>query len=851
MRGALGMDMKSPKHGIPEGGATGVSSSDNDRTILDPDSPAHRVSATELGIDRTIADKVGSRGFLDDKTVVERRADKTVLQRGDDKTVVEKALSAGEEGAANEPRRAITPKPAAADITLPVGFRLFEYRIDGILGQGGFGIAYAATDVNLNSKVVIKEYLPEEFAYRTTDNTVSARQDEDQDFYQGGLDSFLVEARTLATFRHPNIVRVARFFEANRTAYMVLEYERGQSLKSWRKKHENVSEPEIVSLLAPLLDGLATVHRAGYLHRDIKPDNIYVRDEDGSLVLLDFGAARQTAVERAEIGNVVTPGYGPIEQYAGGGRQGPWTDIYAMGATLFWLITGKKPIEAPARLGDPDPLPAAELMGKGKYSPEFLRAIDWALKMHPSDRPQDVEQFRSMLFSSHAGALGLEEALKKGGGEEDALPGSETWATAMASPRLLKNRIARVARGLWRPASWPIAAKMTIAMVATALAPMMITAYYNLERTQEHVGRVELRNLEQLAQSTAGRISQLLGDSRNLADYVGTDDDFVGYLSKPTPDGTQAILGKLQGLVRSNPDIQFAMVMDVAGNAAVATDPAVMGRNFKFREYFKQAMQGQSHMTGIIVGAVAGAAGIFYSRPVNSVEGKVIGAVVLRIKAEPVGRVLASAQVGQDRTPFLVDEDGVIVWHPDEKQMFKSLVPLKQEVLEEIVADQRFRRPKIESVNQPKLASVMVGAKERGNVSYFSSVAQREEIAGFSPVPGTEWVVGVSESRDYFAAPLERMFQNVLLSVVLVGAVFLLLAMLFARSIVRPIQQLTSAAHALKSGDYDRANIAVRSSDEVGQLARTFNVMIDVLRQRERERAGRRAVSLGYEKDPK
>ena len=834
--------MESPKKGDAGAASAAGSSADTDRTVVDPNSPKHRAVFERLGIDRTIVDKASSAGFLDDKTVVQRE-EATVPDPHDGKTVVEKALAA-----ANEPRRAISPKPAAPNIALPVGFRLFEYRIDGILGQGGFGIAYAATDVNLNAKVVIKEYLPEEFAYRTTDNTVSARQDEDQDFYQGGLDSFLVEARTLATFRHPHIVRVARFFEANRTAYMVLEYERGQSLKAWRKKNENVPEATIVSLLAPLLDGLATVHRAGYLHRDIKPDNIYVRDEDGSLVLLDFGAARQTAVERAEIGNVVTPGYGPIEQYAGGGRQGPWTDIYSMGATLFWLITGKKPIEAPGRLGDPDPLPSAESMGKGKYSAEFLRAIDWALEMHPSDRPQDVEQFRSMLFSSHAGALGLQEALRKGV-DEDALPGSDSWAATLKSPRLLKNRLVRTVRSVRRPASWPIAVKMTLAMVATALAPMMITAYYNLDRAQGHVAGVELRNLEQLAQSTAGRISQLLGDSRNLADYVGTDDDFVAYLSKPTPAGTQATLGKLQGLVRSNTDIQFAMVMDTAGNAAVATDPAVMGKNFKFREYFKQAMQGHSHMTGIIVGAVAGAAGIFYSRPVHTHDGQVIGAVVLRIKAEPVGRILASAQVGQDRTPFLIDGDGVIVWHPDEKLMFRSLVPLDKSVLDEIVADQRFRRAKIESVNQPKLAAVMVGARERGNVSYFSNVTQREEIAGYAPVPGHDWVVGVSESREYFTAPLERLFQNVLLSVILVGAIFLLLAMLFARSIVRPIEQLTSAAHALKSGDYDRANIAVKSNDEVGQLARTFNVMIDVLRQRERERAGRRAVSLGYEKD--
>ena len=765
-----------------------------------------------------------------------------------DKTIVDPTAAAAAR-AANEPRRVLAPKPAAASITLPPGFRLFEYRIDAVLGQGGFGIAYAATDVNLAAKVVIKEYLPEDFAYRAADNTVSARDDFDQEFYQSGLDSFLVEARTLATFRHPHIVRVARFFEANKTAYMVLEYERGQSLKAWRRHRENVPEAMIVSLLAPLLDGLAVVHRSGYLHRDIKPDNIYLRDEDGSLVLLDFGAARQTAIEKAEIGAVVTPGYGPMEQYAGGGRQGPWTDIYSLGATLFWLITGRKPIDAPSRLADPDPLPSAESLGKGTYSVEFLRAIDWALKLQPHDRPQDVAHFRSALFAAHAGALGLQEALRKGD-EEMALPsGGDSWTAALRSPRLLKGRLYRFGRALLRPASWPMAVKMTLAMVATALAPMMITAYYNLAATQSHVASVELRNLEQLAQSTAGRISQLLSDSRNLANYVGTDDDFVAYLGSPTREGTRAILAKLEGLVKANTDIQFAMVMDSAGNAIVASDPQVMGKNFKFREYFKEAVQGRAHMTGIVVGSVAGAAGVFYSRPVFAPDGKTaIGAVVMRIKAEPIARILSGAKIDEDRVPFLVDGDGVIVWHPNEKLMFKSLVPLPKQVLDEIVADQRFRRPKIDSIDQPELARVMVGGKERGHVAYRSNVTRRDEIAGFAPVPGHDWVVGVSESRDYFAAPLDRLFEKVILSVLLAGVIFVALALIFARSIVRPIERLTAAAHSLKSGDYANANIAVRSNDEVGQLARTFNVMIDVLRQRERERDGGRAVSLGYEK---
>ncbi len=475
---------------------------------------------------------------------------------------------------------------------------------------------------------------------------------------------------------------------------------------------------------------------------------------------------------------------------------------------------------------------------RGRYSAEFLAAIDWALRMHPDDRPADIGQWRSALFAAHPAALGLQEALRAS--DPDASAGAgEGWGPALRSPRVLRARAGRLLRLVRRPGSWPLSVKMTLALVSTALLPMTITAYHNLGAAVDHVAAVELRNLEQIAQSTAGRIGQLIGDSRNLADYVGTDDDFVDYLAKPTKAATTAILAKLEGIVQSDPDVQFAMVMDRAGNAIVASDPEVMGKNFRFREYFREALQGHAHMTGMTVGSVAGKSGVFYSRPVFAPGGReVLGVVVLRIRADPIGRILDSARVGEERIPFLVDGDGIVIWHPDERRMYRSLVPLRKEVLAEIVADQRFRRPSIESSNEPRLAASVVGARERGHVRYYSSASQREEVAGYAPVPGNDWVVAVSESRDYFAAPLDRMMRNVLYSVGLVGAVFVLAAMLFARSIVQPIARLTAAAHALKAGDYANANVVVRNDDEIGRLARTFNVMIDVLRQRERERGG-------------
>lgn len=721
-------------------------------------------------------------------------------------------------------------------LALPSGFRLHEYRIDGVLGQGGFGITYLATDVNLHARVAIKEYLPEQIAFRTSDRTVSATSSEHVDRYRNGLASFLFEGRTLATFRHPNIVRVARFFEAHQTAYMVLEYERGQPLKTWWPAQKNLAEADLVRLLQPLLDGLSVIHAAGYLHRDIKPDNIQVREGDGSLVLLDFGSARQAAAGAAADQDIVlTPGYAPIEQYQDG-PQGAWTDIYALGATLYWLVAGKKPPGADHRMRRTDPMVPAVEAGKGRFGLPFLAAIDWALRPQAEQRPQTIDEWRQGLFAEHASSLGLQEALRAGDG-----------AAALEVGRGWSVRWRRGAgRGSWRerlqrlvaPASWPLAVKLAVAMVATALLPMMIAGYANLHGSLEAVSGGELRNLEQLARSTAGRLAQLIGDTRKLTRALGTDEDFVRFLAggeEGTPD-VAALRAKLAAIAAANSDIHLIMVMDPAGKALVSSDAEVMGRHFAFREYFKAAAGGREHVTGIVVGAVAGQSGMFFSTPVRAADGRVLGVVALRLRAAAVAEILDDVRAGSSRVPWLIDQHGVVLHHPDPALVFSSLAPLSPAALAEIRADQRFRRNEIRSLDMPELARTAVGATAQGNVSYVSPLDRQAEVAGYAPVRGHDWVVAVSESRARFEAPLRRLFDHMAWSVAAVGTVFMLLALLLARGLVRPIRALTGAAEALKRGDYAGATLAVTTRDEIGQLARTFNVMIDVLRQRERER---------------
>ena len=282
---------------------------------------------------------------------------------------------------------------------LPQGFEIQEYVIDSVIGHGGFGITYLAKDIHLDQWVAIKEYLPNDLAVREGVSTVYAKSNTDEEAFEWGLQRFIMEARTLAQFQHPNIVQVMRFFEAHRTAYMVMAYQKGDSLSALLKQSPRLDEEALLKIILPVIEGLEAVHKAGFLHRDIKPGNIFIRKEDQTPVLLDFGAARYAIGQRStSLTSIVTPGYAPFEQYDSKSTQGPWTDIYALGGVMYCAMTGNIPTEVVGRLKRDD-MPRAVDVCAGQYSVEILRAVDWALALDEDARPQNLTQWREALLS--------------------------------------------------------------------------------------------------------------------------------------------------------------------------------------------------------------------------------------------------------------------------------------------------------------------------------------------------------------------------------------------------------------------------------------------------------------------
>ena len=361
---------------------------------------------------------------------------------------------------------------------LAPGTRLDELEIERVLGAGGFGVTYLARDVSLDAWRAVKEYLPRDWGTRLRDGTIGPRTGADAEDYQWGLTRFLDEARVLAKFDHPHLVRVHRVFEAQGTAYMVTEYVEGQTLSAALQASGPWSEGQVRELLEVLTDGLAVVHGAGLLHRDIKPGNVMVRG-DGTPVLIDFGSARQAMGRQSRsVTAVLTPGYAPLEQYSPRGNQGPWTDIYALGALAYEALSGQVPDDATERVRA-DRLRPVDEVAPQSVSAGLAAAITAALAVDEEDRPQSLDAWRELL----AGTAGVSPVSSRPrGGKSYGAAATGAVGGDVVSER--SGRPAAVALA-WRRWWLPGAAGAGLVVVALVVA---LTAPWNGTGSEETPG---------------------------------------------------------------------------------------------------------------------------------------------------------------------------------------------------------------------------------------------------------------------------------------------------------------------------------------------------------------------------
>jgi serine/threonine protein kinase len=321
------------------------------------------------------------------------------------------------------------PKPSASRThdALPHGTRFGEFEIIRVLGVGGFGVVYLANDYSLERQVALKEYMPASLAVRGEGARITVRSESLAETYAVGLRSFVNEARLLARFDHPSLVKVYRFWEDNATAYMVMPYLQGVNLRDTRRAMlMPPDEAWIRSVLGPMLDALEQLHGEGVFHRDVAPDNILL-PPSGAPILLDFGAARRVISDRTQsLTAILKPSYAPIEQYAEmtGMRQGPWTDLYALGAVMHFLLFGVPPAPSTARAVQNDAVPIENRVIPG-VSKRFMSVVAWMLGVRPLERPQSVAQLRAALRG---------EILIPTGTREDVTVPGDTALLSVAAP---------------------------------------------------------------------------------------------------------------------------------------------------------------------------------------------------------------------------------------------------------------------------------------------------------------------------------------------------------------------------------------------------------------------------------
>jgi hypothetical protein len=358
--------------------------------------------------------------------------------------------------------RAPAAKPGNA---LPTGSHLAEFELLRVLGEGGFGIVYLAHDHMLQRRVAIKEYMPASLATRAVSLDVVVTTERHRAVFDAGLESFVNEARLLAQFDHPSLLKVYRFWQANGTAYMVMPFYEGVTLKERLKQLGTPPEERwLTALLASLTEALAVIHADHFLHRDIAPDNILLLADSGRPLLLDFGAARQVIGDATQaLTAILKPGYAPVEQYAELStlKQGPWTDVYALCAVVYAAVTGSKPPVSVGRTVADSYVPLTR-SAAGRYSERFLQAIDDGLRVRPDERTPSMAALRH--------ALALDVPRTAAAPTASAMPALAAFAPRPVDAPAVAVSAASAAATAASPPTWRRAAQAGAVLAALLLA---------------------------------------------------------------------------------------------------------------------------------------------------------------------------------------------------------------------------------------------------------------------------------------------------------------------------------------------------------------------------------------------
>ena len=375
---------------------------------------------------------------------------------------------------------------AGSENCLPIGTRLADFEVTGILGEGGFGIVYIAFDHSLQRSVAIKEYMPGVLAARANDHSIQVRAERHQETFNVGLKSFINEARFLAQFDHSSLVKVYRFWEQNQTAYTAMQYYDGRTIKDIvTASPELVTEAWCLRVLKQILAALEQLYTMRILHRDVSPDNIIVQD-NGDAVLLDFGSARQIIGDRTRgLTVILKPGYAPVEQYAGDASldQGAYTDIYALSAVMYFAIMKEPPATSIARMVKDPIAPLAERGVEG-FSRQFLAAIDKGLAVMAHERPQTIDAFRELLGIESSGAPRPRSGNTQRFATLDRLPqpglAPELGSSGAGAAGTLASTVAASGAGTDDAAAAPSAAPVTAAPATPVAATGPVTQQLSL-----------------------------------------------------------------------------------------------------------------------------------------------------------------------------------------------------------------------------------------------------------------------------------------------------------------------------------------------------------------------------------